>query len=208
MTLSGTEIPARPAFALVVMAAICICLTGAARGDTVRVSPVYSATGPARVGGPFMLTGPDGGQVRSDDFAGKYMLVYFGYTYCPDVCPGELQKLAEALDQVGDLARRVQPLFITIDPARDSADVLADYVAHFHPSLIGLTGTPEEVRSAARAYRVQYRKGAGETGDDYLIGHTSNVFLMDEAGLYAAHFPYGFTVAEMVAGLRTQIEDR
>ncbi len=187
---------------------VCGHVLDAARAETVQISPIYSATGPARVGGPFTLIGTGGEMVSNEDFRGKYMLVYFGYTWCPDVCPGELQKVSDALDELGDLAVRVQPLFITIDPERDTAAVLAEYASHFHRSLIGLTGTREQIKSAAKTYRVLTRKDPRAAGKDYLIAHTSNVFLMDQEGRYVAHFPYGFTVAQMVAGLKGHLDDR
>jgi len=194
---------------LIIFAAAGVCLslmiggifdmTTPARAETVRISPVFSAGGAARVGGRFALTNHLGERVSSDDFRGKKMLVYFGYTFCPDICAGELQKIADALDRLGNGSAKLQPIFITLDPERDTVKVLADYVSHFHRNMIGLTGTPEEIQYAAKAYRVLYQRSGSISDTDYLIGHSSNVFLMDENGEYAAHFPYGSTVEEMVA---------
>ncbi len=178
----------------------------ASRAETVKISPRFSKSGPARVGGSFTLTSHLGNRTSTDSFRGKYMLVYFGYTYCPDICPSELQKISSALDQLGDKSARIQPLFITVDPRRDTAEVLADYVSHFHSSLIGLTGSPDEIETATKAYRVLYRTAGDVTGSDYLIGHSSNIFLMDEKGEYATHFPYGSTVEEIVTGLTRQLD--
>src|SRR5277367_3516858 len=108
--------------------------------------------GRGTVGGPFTLTDQNGRQRSDSDFRGKLMIVYFGYTYCPDVCPADLMAITQALDTLGPLAEGVQPVFITVDPERDTK-VLGEYVSAFHPSLIGLTGSPEEIRKVANAYK-------------------------------------------------------
>jgi cytochrome oxidase Cu insertion factor (SCO1/SenC/PrrC family) len=115
-------------------------------------------TGGALIGGPFSLTDQTGRPVTDADYRGRYMLIYFGFTFCPDVCPTELQVMATALDQLGRQADEVQPIFITIDPERDTPSQLAGYVSQFHPRMAGLTGTPEQIASVARAYRVYYAK--------------------------------------------------
>ena len=179
----------------------------AARAETVRISPVFTKTGPSRVGGPITLTSHLGKRLSTQELRGKYLLVYFGYTYCPDICPNELMKISAALDKLGDNSANIQPLFITVDPKRDTAEVLKDYVSHFHKSLIGLTGTPEEIDRATKAYRVLYRFAGDISGSDYLIGHSNNIFLMDKKGEYATHFAHGSTVGEIVDGITKQIED-
>src|SRR5262249_52294505 len=121
-------------------------------------SPV-SLTSRALIGGPFRLVDQNGRPVDDTQFRGKLKLVYFGYTYCPDVCPTELQTMSQALDALGPAAAQVQPLFITIDPQRDTPEQLKDYMQSFHPSFLGLTGTPAEVDAVARAYRVYYARG-------------------------------------------------
>ena len=133
-----------------------------------------SSTGIALVGGPFSLTDQNGRKVTEKDFRGKYMLVFFGYTYCPDVCPTELQVMSAALEDMGTKADAIQPVFISIDPARDTPDVLKQYVANFHPRLMGLTGTAEEVAAVAKAYRVFYGKVDGKSDEtSYLMDHSS-----------------------------------
>jgi cytochrome oxidase Cu insertion factor (SCO1/SenC/PrrC family) len=140
------------------------------------------------VGGPFTLTDQNG-QKRSDtDFRGKLMIVYFGYTFCPDVCPADLMAITQALDALGPLADGVQPIFITVDPARDNK-VLADYVTAFHSSLIGLTGTPEEIRKVANAYKAFYARVPGERDGDYAIDHTGIIYLMGRNGAYLGFMP-------------------
>ena len=132
----------------------------------------WARSAPARplVGGPFELTDQDGKRVKSADFAGKYMLVVFGYTYCPDICPSELQVVSAALDELGPAAERIQPVFVTVDPSRDTPQVMKDYVANFHPGFVGLTGSEEDIAKVAKAYRVYYRK-VEQTGPDDPLSH-------------------------------------
>jgi protein SCO1/2 len=159
------------------------------------------ATGKALIGGPFSLTDHTGKRVTEKDFAGKFMLVFFGYTYCPDICPGELQVISAAMDQLGEKGRKVTPVFVTVDPERDTVSQMKSYVENFHPRLVGLTGTAEEVRAAAKAYRVYYSKARDASASDYLMDHSSAVYLMSPAGEYLAHFAYGTGVDKMAEGI-------
>lgn len=137
------------------------------------------------VGGPFSLIDGDGHPVTDQTWRGKYMLVYFGYTYCPDVCPTTLSAVADALDKLGPKADRIQPLFITVDPKRDTPSVVKQYAAAFGPRFIGLTGSPEQIAAAAKAYRVYYaehRTGPGP--DDYSMDHSSVLYLMGPDGRF------------------------
>ncbi len=158
--------------------------------------------GGREVGGAFSLVDHQGRETRPADFRGRHMLVFFGYTSCPDVCPSQLLVVSEALDQLGEAAAGIQPVFITVDPERDTPEVLADYRRHFHASLVALTGSPAEVAKAARAYRVRFAKTPGDDGDDYLMDHTSLVFLMDPSGRYVKNFGPEVGPEEMAAGLR------
>ena len=157
----------------------------------------------ADIGGPFALVDHHGNQVTEASYPGKYLLVFFGYTYCPDVCPTELLVLGQTLDLLGEDAARIQALFISVDPERDTPAALAEYIPNFHPELIGLTGTPEQVAKAAKAFRVFFRKSVKESeGEDYLVDHTSLVYLMDPDGEFASHFVFGQgaeTVARTIA---------
>jgi len=138
-------------------------------------------------GGPFTLTAHTGEKVSDSDFRGKYMLIYFGYSYCPDVCRIELHKLTVALELLegeGYDTSLIQPLFITIDPERDTAAELADYVPDFHASLIGLTGSLADIADIAAKYKVYYRKRVQEGIDGYLMDHQSYVFVMNPDGSY------------------------
>jgi cytochrome oxidase Cu insertion factor (SCO1/SenC/PrrC family) len=144
--------------------------------------------GRGTVGGPFTLTDQTG-RTRSDrDFRGKLMIVYFGYTFCPDVCPADLMAITQALDELGPAAHGIQPIFITVDPERDSK-VLAAYVSAFHKSLIGLTGSPEEIRKVANAYKAFYAKVPGEHDGEYAIDHTGVIYLMGRDGEYLGFMP-------------------
>jgi len=157
-------------------------------------SSTASQSSGVSVGGPFTLINQDGKQVTDKDFLGGYMLVYFGYTYCPDVCPTSLSDMASALDMIDkEKAAKITPVFITIDPARDTPEHLAEYVKYFHPRLVGLTGTEEQVKAVAREYRVYYRKNEPENGDplDYLVDHTSIIYLVGPDGKLVTHFSHG-----------------
>ena len=155
------------------------------------------------IGGPFTLTG-NAGKPRSDsEFRGKLMLIYFGYTYCPDICPTDLMTIAQAVDSLGAAGEAVQPIFITIDPERDSVQRLAEYVSSFHPRFIGLTGTPDEIRRIALAYKVYYaRNGSGE---DYTIDHAGVTYLVGRDGQYLGFVPPQTTPERLAEVIRTQL---
>jgi protein SCO1/2 len=140
------------------------------------------------LGGPFTLVDQAGRTVSEKDFAGRWMLVYFGYAYCPDVCPTELGVMAHAMDLLGARADRVVPVFITVDPARDTPAALADYVGRFHPRMQGLTGTPDQVAAAARQYRVYFSKVENRDTTGYLMDHSSFIYLVGPDGKVRALF--------------------
>ncbi|MGQ0676590.1 MAG: SCO family protein [Rhodospirillales bacterium] len=160
-----------------------------------------SVTGTALVGGPFSLIDQDGRRVSDADFRGKLMLIYFGYTFCPDVCPTELLDMSQAIDALGKDGDEVQPIFITVDPLRDTPAALKQFLVNFHPRMLGLTGTPEEVQAAAKSYRVYYAKASGAERD-YLVDHTSIVYLMDREGRYLTHFGANVRGDRMAAAIR------
>ena len=164
-------------------------------------------SGTALVGGPFSLVNQDGRRVTEKDFLGKYMLVFFGYTYCPDVCPTELQVMTAALDQLGPEADRIQPVFVSVDPARDTPEVLKAYVGNFGPRLIGLTGTPEQVAAIAKAYRAYYAKAAGGSDTDYLMDHSSIIYLMGPDGRFVKHMTYTTDAAKLAADLKETLRN-
>ena len=163
--------------------------------------PVQSS-GTALIGGPFSLVGTDGKPVTDRDFRGRYMLIFFGFTHCPDICPAELQVTAQALDQLGDKAKKVVPIFITLDPERDTPEAMANYVKSFGPNFVGLTGSPEAIAAAAKAYRVSYAKVENKNSPgDYSVDHSALVYLMDPEGRYVTHFSYGLSADQMAEKL-------
>jgi protein SCO1/2 len=164
-----------------------------------------SSTGEALVGGPFDLIDHTGRRVTDADFRGKWLLVFFGYTHCPDACPLSLHEIAIALDHLGDAGRDVDALFISIDPERDTPEVLAEFVGAFHERIIGLTGTPEQVEAAAKAYRVYYQKRTDGDPVYYLVDHTTAIYFMGPDGKYVTHFRYDIGGVEMAEQMRTHL---
>ncbi len=152
-------------------------------------------------GGDFALRDHRGLPVGSSDFGGRLLLISFGYTYCPDVCPTTLLKVANALDLLGDEAARVQPLFVTVDPERDTPEVLAAYVAAFHPRLVGLTGTAEQIKRIAGDYRVYYEK-VGSGDNDYFMDHSAFIYLTSADGRPLAYFPHDLAPEDLAAEVR------
>jgi protein SCO1/2 len=149
------------------------------------------SAGKPAIGGPFSLVDTAGQRRTEKDFAGKPMLVFFGFTNCPDVCPSGLQTLTVALNELGEKANGISTLFITLDPERDTAESLGQYVKSFHPNIQGLTGTPDEIQAAIKAYRVYAVKVPDEKDPTrYNIDHSSFFYLMNANGEYTKHFPH------------------
>jgi protein SCO1/2 len=145
---------------------------------------------PAQIGGPFTLTDGAGRVVTDRDFRGRYLLVYFGYTSCPDACPTTLNQVAAALDRLGAKAALVQPLFITVDPRRDTPAVIGPYAAAFGPHIIGLTGQPDAIARVIKEYRVSADvRSTGGPGDAYTVDHSSILYLMGPDGGFVAAIP-------------------
>ena len=154
------------------------------------------------VGGPFALEDGNGKRVTDRDFRGQYMLVYFGYTFCPDSCPTTLNEVANALDHLGAKAGQLQPIFITVDPKRDTPAVIKQYAAAFSPRLIGLTGTDEQIANVAREYRVYYAEHhTGPGPNDYVVDHSSVLYLMGPDGRFIAPIRADEDGAQMAADL-------
>jgi protein SCO1/2 len=158
--------------------------------------------GQPTIGGPFSLVDQNGRTVTNETFKGKPTLIYFGYTFCPDVCPTSLLLMETAIDKLGpDAAKKVNLVFITIDPERDTQKLIKDYVGNFGPTYIGLTGTPEQVAAAARAYRVYFQKVPGKDGAPYLMDHSSIVYLLDRNGRFVTHFTHEAKAEAIAAGV-------
>lgn len=150
----------------------------------------------------FTLEATTGGQASLSDWRGKYVLLYFGYTFCPDVCPTTLSDLKAMRAALGaEQADAVQVVMVTVDPQRDTVEHLADYVTYFDPTYVGLTGTPEEIQQVASDYGIFFEAQPGTAESGYLVDHTSVVSVIDPEGKLRMIFPYGTTGAEMVADL-------
>ncbi len=157
------------------------------------------------VGGPFALVDHNG-QPRTDaDFRGKLMLIYFGFTFCSDVCPTDLQSIAGALDKLGPASETIQPLFITVDPQKDTPEQLKEYVRLFHPRLIGLTGDARQIRRLTEAYKVYYAKTQPAKPADRGIDHTGYVYLMGRTGEYLGFFPPDTSTDRMIEIIRPHV---
>jgi len=173
-------------------------------GPALRDADVGSGT--AQVGGPFTLTDPQGRTVSDSDFRGRLMLVYFGFTHCPDVCPTDLSAIGEAVRDLGPAADGIAPIFITLDPQRDTPAVMGDYVQLIDPRVIGLTGSPEATDAAAKAYRVFYRRvERPDAPDDYSVDHSAYTYLMDRGGKFLTVFRHGTEPDAIVAGIKPHL---
>ena len=161
-------------------------------------------TGQADVGGPFQLTDQHGKRVSDREFRGRYMLIYFGYSFCPDVCPTTLAVMAQALDKLGDRTRQVTPVFITIDPERDTPKVLDDYMKAFGPNFIGLTGSPAEIKNVEKEYRVYAAKKPLE-GGNYGMDHSSVIYLMGPNGKMISFYDEAVSPDDLAKDLRSKI---
>lgn len=158
------------------------------------------------IGGPFTLTDQNGKTVSDRDFRNRYMLIFFGYTYCPDVCPTTLSTVSGALDKLGpNFTKKVVPIFVTIDPERDNAAVMKSYVEAFNPNIQGLTGTPEQIAVVAKEFKVYAAKVKGDSPDSYTVDHSAILYLMGPDGRFVAHFTHGISVDDLVAGLKKHI---
>ena len=161
-------------------------------------------TGQIAVGGPYALTDQDGKPRASTDFAGKYQLIYFGYTFCPDVCPTTLALMAAALDKLGPDKDRIVPVFITIDPERDTSDAIKTYVAAFGPQFVGLTGTPDQIAKVEKEFRVYAKKGPVENGT-YAMDHSSVMYLMGPDGKLVSFFDEATTPEDLAQKIKAKL---
>ena len=165
--------------------------------------PARAATSPVTIGGPFTLSRPDGTAVTDQTYRGKWLLVYFGYTSCPNSCPTMLLEVATALKKLGPDAAQVQPLFITVDPQHDTPKVMRQYTQSFDPRIVGLTGTPQQIAAAANeygAYYVHHRTGPG--ANDYVMDHSTYLYVIDPGGKFVRAFEAGATGDQIADALR------
>ena len=165
-------------------------------------SPEYAG---AQIGGPFSLIDQTGKRVTEQDFRGKLMLIYFGFVFCPDACPTALANMTDAIELLGPAGADVTPVFISVDPERDTVEVLKDYAEAFHPRLKALTGTMEEIQKVAKEYRMYFKKAAETAPGEYLVDHSSIVFLMSREGRYLTHFTHMTLPEPMAAEIKKRL---
>jgi protein SCO1/2 len=196
--------------AAAVLAAAALLLAGGApsaqerRAEAARLmQELMSGTHP--IGAPFTLSDPEGRRVSLGDFRGRLVLLYFGYATCPDVCPTDLAIIAAALERLGPAAREVQPIFVTLDPERDTPAVLREYAKAFHPSFVALTGAQDEIRRVATDFKVYYEKVALPGTTTYAVDHTAYTYLLDRKGEFVILFPPGTPPERIVEMLREQL---
>lgn len=161
----------------------------------------------ADVGGDFELSRAGGARVYLHDYRGRIVLLAFGYTYCPDVCPTTLSTLKVAMDDLGKAADRVQVVMVTVDPERDTAEHLEQYVRYFHPQFVGLSGTTQEIAQVARQYRVHYQKGQSLPGGGYQVSHSAHIYLLDTEGRLRTLLSAGARHAEIADGVRQLLQE-
>jgi len=177
------------------------------REDCSRAITKTERIGVPRLGGPFDLIDRKGERRTDEDYKGQYLLIYFGFTFCPDICPQEMEKQTQAIElldqEIGPLAT---PVFISIDPKRDTPSVVDDYCKEFHPRLIGLTGSSEEIKKVSREYRVYYNEGIKTTDDDYLIDHSIIHYFIGKNGKFKDFFGKNMTAREIADKMKEEIQ--
>lgn len=209
---------------LLLLVFVMLAFTGAmiwmTRGQDADAPPLADS-GTAQIGGSFRLTDQNGKTVSDSDFRGKPMLVFFGFTHCPDICPTTLATYSAALNALGEQAKGVTPIFITVDPERDTPARLKEYLANFHPAVIGLTGTREQIEAVSKQYKAYYsvaetpkpeaqgHEGHGEhhavPKDNYMVNHSSLVYLMNARGEYVSHFNFDAPAETLVDAVKAQL---
>ena len=194
------------AIAIAVLAAMALTVARAADDGTRPITAAESMDavmwGQSKIGGPFALTDHTGKVRTETDFRGKLLLVYFGFTHCPDICPTDLMAIGDALKSLGPQAVQVRGLFVSVDPKRDTPALLATYVDSFHDNIVGLTGDEKAVHRAAHAYKVYFKKVPGKGEDDYGFDHSAYIYLMDRDGKFIGVFPPSTPAERIVAVLK------
>lgn len=162
--------------------------------------------GMPHIGGPFTLVDPYNKIITEKSFPGKYLLIYFGYSFCPDICPAALLNISDALKALGHLTQKLQVIFITLDPERDTKEALKTYIKNFDNRILPLTGTQEQIQAAAKAYRVFYRKMHPENATEYVVDHSSIIYMMNPQGKLVRHFNHQTPVQELVYEIRQALK--
>ncbi len=174
----------------------------AAMGEQSVATVMKRDTGPIDIDGDFELVNQDGETVTQDTYAGQYKLIFFGFTYCPAICPTELQKMKLIMDELGPMADEFTPIFISVDPERDTPEVIKEYVAQFHPKLIGLTGTLEQIEKVENAYSVYATKVENDMMDEYMMDHSAFMYFMDDENNLIDLYPSTDTVDDIVKSIK------
>jgi cytochrome oxidase Cu insertion factor (SCO1/SenC/PrrC family) len=201
----------RPSFRILIAAVLALAAVGAFGAAWVSLiqvpAPRITTSGTAAIGGPFTLAATNGGNVTDQTYRGKWLLIFFGYTFCPDVCPTTLNSISVALEKLGADADKLQPLFVTVDPQRDTREVMTEYLKSFDPRIIGLTGPQDQVDRVVKEYRVYVAQQKSETeGDDnYLVSHSAYIYLMDPQGKFVNVIQGSEDGEQIAAWLRKQM---
>lgn len=194
----------------VLFVAAALCALGPEKGWSApaKDGPALAVQPSAATSPRYLLMSPGGRAMTSEDFRGRLQLVAFGFTSCPDVCPTTMLEMVHVLTALGDSADQVQPIFITVDPERDTADVLGAYARTFDPRILGLTGSPVLIRRAADSFGVQYQKvqEPGASADVYTMDHSAGLYLLGPDGALLRKFGYGTSVADMVASIQSRLK--
>lgn len=190
---------------LILVATLCVLGLWVALTPIKTTTNQNSYTGKALIGGAFEAIDHNGNPITDEALKGHYSIVYFGFTHCPDICPTGLLKIANALDAMESGSEEVIPYFVSIDPERDTPEVLAQYVGHFHPRLVGITGTPEQIKTVADAYKVYHKKQEVDSALGYLIDHSGFIYLMNPQGEYVSHFSHSASEIEIQNGIQQAI---
>ena len=185
-----------------------------AKKDAIRDANRKGEIGKSKIGGTFDLIDQYGNPKKSEDYYGKWVLLYFGFTHCPDICPDEMEKMSEVYDKLKEAKKRnpnasytgdVVPLMITVDPERDGVKQMKEYCKEFHPELIGLTGSPEKIMEACKAFRVYFSAGPRDDEDDYIVDHTIIIYLLDPEGQFVDYYGQTKTADQIVTSVTLQM---
>ena len=201
----------RPSFKVLIAIVLTLAAAGALGAAWVSLveapAPKVATSGTAAIGGPFTLVSTNDGNVTDQTYRGKWLLIFFGYTFCPDACPTALNNISVALEKLGADAANLQPLFVTVDPQRDTREVLAEYLKSFDSRIIGLTGSQDQIDRVVKEYRVYVASQKSETqGDDnYLVSHSAYIYLMDPQGKFANVIQGSEAGEEIAAWLHKQM---
>lgn len=196
---------ARTAFFIFALAAVLASPQNRAAADAKHGAHDSAPASNAVIGGPFHLTDQHGKQISDADFRGRVMLVFFGFTHCPDICPVSVSSLSKAMELLGDKADKTAPVFITVDPKRDTPKTMKDYLAAFDRRMVGLSGAPAKIKQAADAYKVYFSESAGGDGD-YMVNHSGIIYMMGTDGKYVRHFSYDAAPQEIANAVKDYLK--